>query len=793
MKPTPSDPTWDDPRITAYVLGELDDQQRRQLEQQMVDDERLASAVAEARQIIDRVSRSLADEFSSSLSSHRREAIMQSQPPEPHDALHPPRPERRLPWRPLVLAASLLYLLGLGSGWLLSPVMTPDRRVASYSLAKTVDAQREPQPAIAQPARPAATDAPVPDEARPFSVSSTTAAPASGPAAIAPGSPAPQRMDFAGDYGGGYAKPGGGYAAGAGYGGQPTTLQSVSGMGGGMPGQARDEASGYGVASGGFQQQGQPAGTFRRNIDGERGLDARWRYADSREGLSQLHALEESDLDLGHGPGMAGDRFEPITDNAFRRVDEHPLSTFSIDVDTASYAKVRSFLLDQNALPRPDAVRIEELVNYFEYNYPPPQADDEHPFASHVEVTACPWNGQNRLARVAIKGREIERESRPAGNFVFLLDVSGSMNQPNKLPLVKRGMQLLLQQLNDQDRVAIVVYAGAAGLVLESTPGDRRAEVLEALERLSAGGSTNGGQGIQLAYSVARDHFIADGVNRVILCTDGDFNVGTTGTDSLVRMVEEEAKGDIYLSVLGFGMGNHNDAMLEQISGRGNGNYAFIDTEAEAHKVLVQQASGTLVTIAKDVKIQVEFNPAQVAAYRLIGYENRILAKEDFNDDTKDAGEIGAGHTVTALYELVPAGKQPEPVAPEVDPLRYQTRSSLTEAADTEEVLTLKLRYKQPDGDTSTLVQFPATDEDAEFGAASSDLQFAAAVAGFGMQLRQSPYKGDWTYAAIEETARSAMGDDPHGLRAEFIRLVEKAASLAGAAGDPSEPVENRP
>ena len=489
--------------------------------------------------------------------------------------------------------------------------------------------------------------------------------------------------------------------------------------------------------------------------------------------------------DRGQGPGMAGDRFDPITDNPFRRVDEHPLSTFSIDVDTASYAKVRSFLLEQGRLPRPDAVRIEELINYFDYDYNPPVAGEAtegepvHPFAADVEVATCPWRPAHRLVRIGIKGKEVAREERPAGNFIFLLDVSGSMNQPNKLPLLKQGMQLLLEQLNAQDRIAIVVYAGAAGLVLDSTTADRLGEIQAALERLQAGGSTNGGDGIQLAYQVARDHFIEGGINRVILCTDGDFNVGTTGTDSLVRLVEEEAKGGVFLSVLGFGMGNHNDAMLEQISGKGNGNYAFIDTLDEARKLLVEQAAGTLVTIAKDVKIQVEFNPVQVAAYRLIGYENRILAKEDFNDDTKDAGEIGAGHTVTALYEIVPAGETAELLAPAVDPLRYQVPARINEQADSDEWLTLKLRYKEPERSTSTLIEFPAVDAGAEFAAASDDFQFAAAVAGFGMALRRSPYGGDWSLGAVAETAAATVDGEAAPRRQEFLQLVRRAAELS--------------
>ncbi len=482
--------------------------------------------------------------------------------------------------------------------------------------------------------------------------------------------------------------------------------------------------------------------------------------------------------DGGAGPGWAGDRYAPIYENPFLEVANEPLSTFSIDVDTASYSKVRMYLLQNRVLPRPDAVRIEELVNYFTYDYQPPSG--EVPFAAHVEVADCPWAPKHRLARVGIKGREVEREQRPSSNLVFLLDVSGSMNRPNKLPLLKQGMKMLVDQLGENDRVAIVVYAGAAGLVLDSTTGDQKAVILDALDRLNAGGSTNGGAGIQLAYQTALDNFIAGGVNRVILCTDGDFNVGVTGTDQLVRLAEQNAKTGVFLSVLAFGMGNHNDAMLEEISNKGNGNYAFIDTENEARKVLVEQMSGTLVTIAKDVKIQIEFNPNEVAAYRLIGYENRILAAEDFNDDTKDAGEIGAGHTVTALYELVPADGQSDVQTPPVDELRYQQRGKPTDQAGSGEMLTLKIRYKEPDGDTSTKLEFPVVDDGCKFGQATKDFRFAAAVASFGMLLRNSAYKGNATYAGVLETATEAASDDATGYRQEFLALVAAAQQLSG-------------
>ncbi|MEE2937902.1 MAG: von Willebrand factor type A domain-containing protein [Planctomycetota bacterium] len=484
--------------------------------------------------------------------------------------------------------------------------------------------------------------------------------------------------------------------------------------------------------------------------------------------------------DEGRGAGIGGDRFDPITDNAFKRVGEHPFSTFSVDVDTASYSKVRDFLTRGNQLPRPDAVRIEELLNYFDYDYPPPSDDADHPFTAHTVVTGCPWNADHRLARIALQGKTMRKDERPPCNLVFLLDTSGSMNAPNKLPLVVEGMKMLVDQLGENDKVAIAVYAGSAGLVLDSTEATKQKKIRNALTQLNAGGSTNGGAGIALAYQTAREHFIDEGVNRVILCTDGDFNVGTTGTDSLVRMIEQQAKGGIFLSVLGFGMGNHNDAMLEQISGRGNGNYAYIDTPSEAHKVLVEQTSGTLVTIAKDVKLQIEFNPQQVSSYRLIGYENRVLANEDFNDDKKDAGEIGAGHSVTALYELVPAGVEADAAKPLVDDLKYQSKPELTAAANSNELMTLKLRYKRPNEGSSSLVEFPVIDDDLQFEDSDSNVQFAAAVAGFGMQLRRSEYAGSWTLADVIEVAQAAKGEDLNGLRNEFVQLAQIARRLMG-------------
>lgn len=471
--------------------------------------------------------------------------------------------------------------------------------------------------------------------------------------------------------------------------------------------------------------------------------------------------------------------YNRIVDNLFLPVGTNPLSTFSIDVDTASYSNVRRYLMQHGQRPPKDAVRIEELVNYFPYRYAPPQ--DGSAFAVHTEVAECPWHPGHRLVRIGLKGREVAPEKRPATNLVFLLDVSGSMDQPNKLPLVKQALRLLVGQLSENDRVAIAVYAGASGLVLPTTTGDNKDTLLAALDRLQAGGSTNGAQGIELAYELATAKFIQGGVNRVILATDGDFNVGITDDGALTRLIEDKAKSGVFLSVLGFGMGNVKDARLEQLADRGNGHYAYIDTEAEARKVFVDELGGTLVTIAKDVKIQVEFNPARVAAFRLIGYENRVLRHEDFNDDRKDAGEIGAGHTVTALYEIVPAGDAAAPnggAEPVVEPLKYQKpapQAVPSEAAASGELLTVKLRYKEPDGQQSKRLEYPLTDVGQRFGQAGADFQFAAAVAAFGMLLRDSEHKGNATFDAVLELAEAGRGPDEHGHRAEFIELVKVA------------------
>ncbi|CAN5449195.1 hypothetical protein BH09VER1_BH09VER1_35750 [soil metagenome] len=528
-------------------------------------------------------------------------------------------------------------------------------------------------------------------------------------------------------------------------------------------------------------------------VQGERG-SASLAKTDKAEGGARRYVSSWDDVDSSFGlrtaqPAPGGgyntEAYSAITENSFLTSKENPLSTFSIDVDTASYSNVRRFLQAEQ-LPPPGAVRIEELINYFPYAYPQPEG--KVPFSVNVEVAQAPWDTQHQLARIALKGREVAIENLPPSNLVFLIDVSGSMDEPAKLPLLKRSLQALVEHVRPQDRVAIVVYAGNSGLVLPSTSGKDQTRILEAIERLKAGGSTNGGEGIKLAYKTARENFVKEGSNRVILCTDGDFNVGTTSDSELVKLIEKERESGVFLSVLGFGTGNLKDSKMMNLADKGNGNYAYIDSLSEGRKVLVEQMGGTLFTIAKDVKIQVEFNPAKVAGYRLIGYEKRLLAKEDFNNDRKDAGEIGSGHTVTALYEIVPAGMA-LPDRPSVDPLKYQTPPAVTlgPPADvdrksekvSDELFTVKLRYKAPDGEKSELIEVPvASAADKEFEKGSEDFQFAAAVAAFGMKLRDSKYVGDISWSEIQRIARRSLGEDAGSYRAEFLTLVEKASKL---------------
>lgn len=468
------------------------------------------------------------------------------------------------------------------------------------------------------------------------------------------------------------------------------------------------------------------------------------------------------------------EEYDAIRENPFLTATENPLSTFSIDVDAGSYSNVRRFL-HGGELPPVGAVRIEELINYFHYDYPQPTNQD--PFSINTELSACAWNPAHQLVMIGLQGKRIPTENLPASNLVFLIDVSGSMMEPEKLPLVQSSLRLLVDQLREKDRVSLVVYAGNAGLVLPATSGSEKTKIKNAIDGLEAGGSTAGGAGIQLAYKVAKENFIVNGNNRVILCTDGDFNVGPSSDSELDQIIEKEKKTGVFLTVLGYGMGNYKDAKMEKLADKGNGNHAYIDNEMEAKKVLVSEFGGTLFTIAKDVKLQIEFNPAKVKSYRLIGYENRMLSKEDFNNDSKDAGELGSGHTVTAIYELIPVGVTDE-FSQTVDPLRYQKQGKMNLKYGTDELMTIKFRYKKPDGDTSRLIVHPVTAA-LSVNEPSNNFRFVSAVAEFGMLLRNSTFKQQASFDQASMLAKNALGNDKEGYRKEFLQLLEEAGKLA--------------
>ena len=477
--------------------------------------------------------------------------------------------------------------------------------------------------------------------------------------------------------------------------------------------------------------------------------------------------------------------YAAVNENGYKNVRSNPLSTFSIDVDNASYSNIRRYI-NQGELPPADAVRIEEMINYFKYDYPAP--DGEHPFSVYTEMAECPWNPKHQLLHIGLRGKSIDKSTLPPSNLVFLLDVSGSMEDANKLPLLKSAFGLLVNELRPQDHVAIVVYAGAAGLVLESTPGNKKELIMAAIDNLEAGGSTAGGAGLKLAYDEAERNFVKGGNNRIILATDGDFNVGESSNGGMERLVEEKRELGVFITVLGFGMGNIKDDKMETIADKGNGNYAYIDNLQEARRVLVREFGGTLFTIAKDVKFQIEFNPAKVQSYRLIGYENRLLNDEDFNDDKKDAGEMGSGHNVTALYELITAGLDER--IPSVDPLKYQParvneeKRVSDDRSVSDEYLTIKLRYKKPDGETSMLLEKPVKSFVKELEYASENLRFAAAVTEFGMILRNSEFKGSATLDSAIKLASGARGEDEEGYRAELIRMIKTVKDMRLITGN---------
>ncbi len=826
----------DDPRLTTYALGEIEDAERPEIEAGLASDPGARALVEEIRATARLLVDHLRAETGSGLEPGQHRAI------ENRLETHPPRkPAGRRRWAGLAVAAGLL---GLTATLLVpairsfldrpEPIVNARNFIASADMAKAEAAQRWGERSDRD--APASANEPAVDY-RTFNDSAPAASPA--PAAAesasrsndimdddaivlgrqvtAPSGPPARPKSLAKESTVGRevalssSSRGSRPAAPAQPGGQPGAFKTYHGMNGEAGERKRSAATPEMIAlkpadariaeAAGAKPAAAPAEglSLDRVADvaepnkpalAERGLGYKAKATVEAEQLVEKKADLDAALGVKEGTARTliemaevrrkqlqdeakagGEAFQAIVDHPFLPVAENPLSTFSIDVDTASYSNVRRFL-NQNSLPPRDAVRIEELVNYFPYRYPAPKADE--PFSVNCEVARCPWDAEHRLVRIGLKGREVENDTRPPSNLVFLIDVSGSMQDLDKLPLLKAGMKLLVEQLGENDRVAMVVYAGKEGLALASTRCDRKAEILSALEQLQAGGSTNGGKGIELAYQVAVANFIKGGTNRVILATDGDFNVGVTEGPALNKLIEEQRQTGVFLSVLGFGQGNVKHDKLESLADKGNGQYCYIDSIREARKVLVEQMGGTLVTIAKDVKIQVAFDPTRTASYRLIGYENRTLQNRDFEDDKKDAGEIGAGHCVTALYEVAPPG-----VAAVANSKLQESKLAQQAAKGNARLLEVRLRCKASDGDVSRLITSPADDDGRDFAAASADFRFASAVAGFGMLLRDSPHKGSLTWDGLIELASGSTGGDPGGYRKEFLGLVRKAREIS--------------
>ena len=766
-------------RLTAYALNDpgLTPAARREIETQLASDPAARSAVEETQRLGQLLTQGLAAEQSAT----KTESVVTIPAAKPQTA----KPAR---WGKYAVAAALVVMVFGGSyaawskwkprkeqleGWTQVAVKNNDSAEASYRSSaysrlendadnKSLDAvtddlkktdggaalgsggKRDPntEGAVHTTPTPATTASPRPD--------------ASAPAGRGPGVP------------GGLPGPSGGTPAKM----RPPGAPGFPGDGEGKP-NARPEPNPIG---------GAPVRTATPTPPATDPGDGRQRSAKPIDELEKPGQRDgpKDEKDVRDQAPQAGDRHPQLIENSFIRVEGlNALSTFGVDVDTASYAMARKYL-SMGQMPPANAIRLEEMVNYFPYQDKAPDGDD--PFAVTVEMAECPWEPAHRLVRLGLKAKPIDVDKRPASNIVFLIDVSGSMNAPNRLPLVKASLKLLVNQLGEKDRVAMVVYAGNSGLVLDSTSATKKETILNALDSLEAGGSTNGAGGIQQAYDVAVANFVKGGTNRVILCTDGDWNVGTTSTDALVKLIEDKRETGVFLSVFGFGMGNLRDEMMVQLAGKGNGNYGYIDTLKEAQKAFVEQLGGTLVTVAKDVKIQVEFNPAVIKSYRLLGYEKRALAAKDFHDDKKDAGEMGAGHVVTALYELVPVGAA-DPIVGKVDGLRYQKDPDVKPAVKSDKVqeaFVVKMRHKKPDEDKSTLRERPVSDVTIHYEKASEDFQFAAAVASFAMLLRDSAYKGNSNYALVLELADAAKKHDPGGYRAEFLDMVKQAKKLSG-------------
>lgn len=754
--------TVDSPELTAYALQQLPTEQRAEVEAAIANSPELLAEVESIAAMSSLLARELANESALGLSPNARESILTPrisqaiETPEPSPAFTPVDSITPTNW----IARWLRWRTGLGIGlgfgiaglaalvFALVPSSTQFARLQSSPRtfapedALTGPTQNSlattplPQPQTMESSGPVASSLPQPALSTPTTVALDTAE-----SVISPSQPQPtlaqryglKRTDLA-------ARP------------ERAALSKADAL---HPSALSDSTRLPMAIS-----DAAPSGAMQRS-----GAESRYRrLAEQPESRRIQESTTES--------------YGVLIDNAFKDVTHSPLSTMGIDVDTAAYSNVRRFLRE-GQLPPPDAVRIEELINYFTYDYAPPGAG-EAPVRVHLEVAQCPWNTEHQLVRVALKARELAHGARPHANLVFLVDVSGSMSPENKLPLVKRSLRLLVERLGEADTVGIVTYAGNAQIALSPTSCDHKDAIYAAIDRLEAGSGTNGGEGIQGAYRMARDRFERSAVNRVLLCTDGDFNVGITSQGALTELIQREAKSGVFLSVLGFGMGNLKDSTMELLADKGNGHYAYIDSFSEARKVLSEQLEGTLVTVAKDVKIQIEFNPQHVARWRQIGYENRQLAARDFNDDRKDAGDAGAGQCVTALYEIVPAHPL---LASAESPLRYQPRPRPTVVPETgsaheQELLLVKVRYKLPDSDSSSVLEKALKPTSPEFRKASTDFQWASAVAGFGMLLRDSPHRGATSIESVLGWAQAGLGKDPQGFRSEFIDLVRRAQTL---------------
>ncbi len=838
---------WQDWQLTAYVLEELEPDLASRITSAQANDPQLACEIQSLRSTLEQVSLVLKQEPKDSLGGQRRSTVQaaidiaKNSASLTHDVVvesigskqpSSPASGRRLMFMGLLATAACFLVAVMASAPIVSnwgiSHGTPDATHTNLTKDKAVHeagevvttANIDSMPVASASSASGAAIKPTTDETLVNGPGSNLVSIAPGDASAAPPAtslPGSESILELGELAGSEAKyienplPGapnreladrlasGIPRMGMGTGGMPGMDGGTGmgmGMGGGMPGMGggmglpgteggmgMEMGSGMGGMGGmGMEARsgGRPAVSTRSRAGGE-GLSV----ATDEAALEQRRSwrFRRSDAER-----QTNDKYAPIQENRYIAVADQPLSTFSIDVDTASYSKVRQYLKEARTLPPADAVRIEELINYFDYQYViDRQGRFDDPFIAKLAVARSPWNKERQLVRIALQAKKVDMSARPQANIVFLLDVSGSMADANKLPLVKESMRMMIEQLGENDRIAMVVYAGAAGCVLESTRGDQKPTILAALNRLNAGGSTNGGQGIQLAYDIARDHFIAGGINRVILCTDGDFNVGVTSTNALVEMVATNAKSKIFLTVLGYGTGNTNDAMMEQIADRGNGVYGFVDSRREAKRQMVKQLASNLMTVAKDVKIQVEFNPNRVREYRLIGYENRLLETADFDNDQKDAGEIGAGHRVTALYEIIPVDA-PASGSPG-DKLRYQPNRTVLaqpsgkdsasgqEESFSSELLAVNLRYQEPEGNTSKLLTFPLEDNDTAFQQADQDFRWAASVAQFGMLLRRSE-QAQTTWEKLLSTATAAAGDDPDAARQECLEMIEIAGEL---------------